>query len=81
MKKYVLLIILTRLSAIESSTAQERRNPRQKPNPVRSANIQARPDRLSMMRYMVDENGDTVYFEELEEAIIIARRKGRKWRR
>lgn len=34
-----------------------------------------------MMRYMVDENGDTVYFEELDEAIIIARRKGREWRR
>ena len=81
MKKYVLLIILTLLSAIASSTAQERRTPRQKPTPVRSANIQARPDSLSMMRYMVDENGDTVYFEELDEAIIIARRKGREWRR
>jgi len=38
-------------------------------------------DSASLMQYEVDENGDTIYLDEIEPVYKVAVRKGREWRR
>lgn len=82
MKKSIFIIILALTASILASTAQERRPVRQKakarPVPVQVAQGQ---DSLLMMRYIVDDYGDTIYIDDLPQIDIIAKRKGKEWRK
>lgn len=81
MKKYILVIYLAMAVSVLSSAAQDGKT-------VRHGTVQAHPaktatgqDSLSMMRYMIDDYGDTVYYDELEQINIVAKRKGKEWRK
>lgn len=83
MKKYIFLIVLTIMAAAGESSAQNFRKVRQRPARNRAAKVmvQKQQDSLSFLPFTIDENGDTVYIDELEQLTVVADRKGRQWRK
>ncbi|HIR33908.1 MAG TPA: DUF4294 domain-containing protein [Candidatus Coprenecus merdigallinarum] len=72
MKRYIIATVLLFTAAVLNAGAQERATPR--PRALQQ-------DSLQLMQYVIDDYGDTIYLDELDPAYIIARRKGKEWRR
>ena len=76
-KNYIVILLL--LAAVfQDAQAQSRRADR--PQVLRQAQTAAK-DTASLMQYIVDENGDMVYLDEIDPVYKVAVRKGREWRR
>lgn len=81
MKKHIFIIALALTSSILSSKAQGQiliKDITVAEHPVKTVSHQ---DSLSMMRYMIDDYGDTIYYDELQQINIVAKRKGKEWRK
>lgn len=78
-KNYI-LILLSLLLAMQNAQAQVRKA--DGPRELRRSQVRAtEKDSAALMQYEVDENGDTIYLDEIEPVYKVAVRKGREWRR
>lgn len=81
MKKHILIIVLALAASVLPSEAQNRRAARYNTVQAHPAKAASNQDSLSLMRYMIDDYGDTIYYDDLEQVNIVAKRKGKEWRR
>lgn len=78
-KNYI-LIFFSLFLMLQNIQAQVRKA--DGPRELRRSQVRAtEKDSASLMQYEVDENGDTIYLDEIEPVYKVAVRKGREWRR
>lgn len=78
-KNYI-LIFFSLFLMLQNAQAQVRKA--DGPRELRRSQVRAtEKDSASLMQYEVDENGDTIYLDEIEPVYKVAVRKGREWRR
>lgn len=78
-KNYI-LIFFSLFLMLQNAQAQVRKA--DGPRELRRSQVRAtEKDSAALMQYEVDENGDTIYLDEIEPVYKVAVRKGREWRR
>lgn len=78
-KNYI-LIFFSLFLMLQNIQAQVRKA--DGPRELRRSQVRAtEKDSAALMQYEVDENGDTIYLDEIEPVYKVAARKGREWRR